>query len=111
MTVRQLVNQTNLISINDGIHLDDSITSVACCDLLSIAMSSVAAGSAWVTVINNINTLAVASLVDATCVILAHGLNASDQLIDKAKAEGITLLASTLPSYETAREVDQLLHV
>ena len=43
-----------------------------CCDLLSIAMGQAPSGSAWVTVMSNLNTLAVASLADVACVILAE---------------------------------------
>lgn len=110
MTVREIVNQTVLTVVNDGTHLDDTITCVACCDLLSVAMSSVDTGSAWITVTSNINTLAVATLVDATCVIFAYGIKVNDTLLEKASKEGITVLTSPLPSYETAREVDQILH-
>ena len=50
------------------------ITRIFCCDLLSIAMSKAPAGGVWVTVMGNRNTLAVASLTDTACIILAEGV-------------------------------------
>ena len=48
-----------------------TISKIFCCDLLSIAMSKAPAESAWVTVMGNKNTIAVASLTDVSCIILA----------------------------------------
>ena len=45
-----------------------------CCDLLSVAMGKAPAGCAWVTVMGNMNTLAVATLADAACGIAASSL-------------------------------------
>ena len=51
------------------------ITTIFCCDLLSIAMSKAPAGSVWVTVMGNRNTLAVASLAEVACIVLAEGVS------------------------------------
>ncbi len=59
--------------VNKGDGLDREITTPFCCDLLSIAMGRAPSGCAWVTVMGNMNTLAVAALTDAACVILAEG--------------------------------------
>lgn len=81
---------------------DNEITKVFCCDLLSIAMGKAPAGSAWVTVMANVNTLAVASLTDVACVILAEGATFDDTLINKAKEEGITVFKTDLPVFDAA---------
>ena len=47
------------------------VTRVFCCDLLSIAMSRAPSDSVWVTVMGNKNTVAVASLADVACIVLA----------------------------------------
>ena len=74
MTV-QILADSNLFEV---LYLSEDaaekeITGVYCCDLLSIAMTKVPARAAWVTVMSNLNTLAVASLTEAACVILAEG--------------------------------------
>ena len=69
MTVKDLVNMSEFTALTDV--SDIAITKVFCCDLLSIAMGKAPQGSAWVTVMANVNTLAVASLTDVACIIIA----------------------------------------
>ena len=70
--------------------MDREIETVFCCDLLSVAMGKAPAGCAWVTVMANLNTLAVASLADVACVILAEGFHMDENGVQKAKIQGIT---------------------
>jgi hypothetical protein len=71
MTVSELIQKGDFKVINEGNNLGESISAPFCCDLLSIAMGRMPAGAAWVTVMGNINTLAVATLTEAACIILA----------------------------------------
>ena len=86
------------------------VESVFCCDLLSLAMSRARAGCAWVTVMANINTLAVASLADAACVILAEDAALDENAAAKARQQGITVLSTSMPVFEAALKVWQLLN-
>ena len=88
---------------------DSDITGVFCCDLLSIAMGKAPSGSAWVTVMANVNTLAVASLTDVACIILAEGVTFDNTLIEKAKEEGIAVLKTDLPIFDAALLINNLL--
>ena len=69
MTVRELADSGLFEVVNLGDQPDREITKVFCCDLLSIAMGRAPEGGAWVTVMANMNTLAVASLTDTACVM------------------------------------------
>ena len=82
--------------------IEKEITGVYCCDLLSIAMTKVPAGAAWVTVMSNLNTLAVASLTEAACVILAEGAAVEETLVERAKQQGICLFRTEKPVFEAA---------
>ena len=64
-------------------------------------------GAAWVTVMANINTLAVAMLAEAACIIFAEGVKPDAATIEKAKAQNMTLLATELPVFEAALAVNQ----
>ena len=64
MTVQELIDKQIFGVVNLGDSLDRQITVPFCCDLLSIAMGRAPAGCAWVTVMANMNTLAVAALTD-----------------------------------------------
>ncbi len=78
------------------------LTKPYCCDLLSIAMGKAPADSVWVTVMGNINTVAVASLADVGCIILAEGSSLDDNALKKAQLENITVLKTKEPVFETA---------
>lgn len=97
------------------LHLSETaaekeITGVYCCDLLSIAMTKVPAGAAWVTVMSNLNTLAVAALTEAACVILAEGAAAEESLVERAKQQEICLLRTEQPVFEAALCVYEEIH-
>ena len=79
--------------VNLGDEPEREITKPFCCDLLSIAMGKAPAGCAWVTVMGNMNTLAVASLTEAACVILAEGAVLDEAAAKKAVEQGITVLS------------------
>lgn len=95
--------------VNLGEELDRPITTPFCCDLLSIAMGRAPAGCAWVTVMGNMNTLAVATLTEAACVILAEGAALDAVAAKKAVEQEITVLSTDLPIFEAALKVHQLL--
>ena len=82
------------------------VESVFCCDLLSLAMSRARAGCVWVTVMANLNTVAVATLTDAACLVFAEGITPPEGCVAKAAEEGIAVYTSPLPVYETARAID-----
>ena len=102
MTVEDLINKNIARVVNVGDDTDREIEKVFCCDLLSIAMGKAPAGCAWVTVMANLNTLAVASLADAACIILAEGSQMDENGVKKARMQGITLLETDGPVFDIA---------
>lgn len=78
-------------------------------DFLSWAMGKIAAGDVWVTVMGNVNALAVAALTDASCVVLAEGARLDPDALEKAKQQEITVLASDLSSYQLAVKIGERL--
>ena len=83
------------------------LSRVFCCDLLSIAMGKAPADGVWVTVMGNTNTLAVASLTDTACIVLAEGVSLDEGTLAKAEEEGIAVLSTDLPSFDIALEIYQ----
>ena len=81
------------------------LSKVFCCDLLSIAMSKAPADRVWVTVMGNKNTLAVASLTETACIILAEGVGLDEGTLKQAESEGIAVLTTELPVFDMALEV------
>ena len=71
-------------------------------DLLSWVMGRAEADNAWITIMSNINIVAVASLADTACIVLAEGVLPEQNVLDAAQSKGVNILQSRLPAYETA---------
>lgn len=110
MTIHDLITKNIYKCINVGDELERNIEKPFCCDLLSIAMGRAPKNSAWITVMGNVNTLAVASLADVACIILAEGANLDDGAIQKAKEQNITVFASDLPIFDISLQIHGWLH-
>ncbi|MEX1307415.1 MAG: AraC family transcriptional regulator [Eubacteriales bacterium] len=89
--------------------LENEITNGYACDLLSWVMSHGQAGTAWVTVQRNLNVVAVATLIDCTCIVLAEGVLTETDFLDKAKDEGIAVLSTTLNAYQFSVQLAAML--
>lgn len=83
------------------------ISKIFCCDLLSIAMNRAPADGVWVTVMGNRNTLAVASLTDTACIVLAEGTVLDEGTLAKAGEEGVAVLATELPVFDIALKIHE----
>lgn len=110
MTVQNLLDSGAFRTVNVGENPEREITVPFCCDLLSIAMGRAPVGCAWVTVMGNMNTLAVASLADAACIIMAEGAVLDEMAMKKAKEQEITVLDTELPIFDAALKVYQMLN-
>jgi hypothetical protein len=110
MKVLDLIQDGNFKVSNEGNNMEREIRAPYCCDLLSVAMGRMPADSAWVTVMGNINTLAVATLADAACIILAEGSHLDEPALNKAKQQEITVFETELPIFEAAYIVYRKLH-
>ncbi len=110
MNISKLLEIDSLVMLNKG-DLSLEISSIFCCDLLSIAMTKCPEDSVWITVIGNVNTIAVATLAKAGCVILAHNQALDNMSLQKAQEENITIFTTELPIYEVAIKLHELLKI
>ncbi|MDO4488646.1 MAG: hypothetical protein Q4B67_06130 [Eubacteriales bacterium] len=102
MKVSELSSMFKLINAGD---MEREVKGVFCCDLLSVAMGKAPADSAWVTVMANVNTLAVASLTDVSCVVLAEGAVLDEATVNKAREQEITVFSTEEPIFEAALRI------
>ena len=107
MTIQELIDSNYFDVLTPG-QGSRTISKVFCCDLLSIAMSKAPADCAWVTVMGNRNTLAVSSLADVACIVLAEGVTLGETEIECAKDEGIAVFATELPIFDAAVKIYEL---
>lgn len=101
MTVNELTGCRGFktIALPDG---EREINGVYIGDLLSWVMGRAHADNAWITIMSNINILAVASLADVACIILAEGVEVEQNVIDVANAKGVNIISSPEPAFEIA---------
>ena len=77
-------------------------------DILSCVMSGVRANCIWVTLIANINIVAVASLLGIPAILLTEDAQPDEETIARANQEEITLLSTPENSYRIIGELWQM---
>ena len=65
-------------------------------------MGRAEADNAWITIMTNVNIVAVAALADVSIVIIAEGAMPDEQVINTAGEKGINVVLSNMTAYETA---------
>lgn len=78
-------------------------------DLLSWVMGRVPAEAAWITIMSNINVVAVAVLRDVSMVIIAEGADVSSEVATRAAEQGVNLYASEADVYALCAALSTLL--
>lgn len=102
MTVHEIQKIPDFSVIN--LEPDREVSTVFCCDLLSVAMARAPEDAVWITVIGNLNVIAVASLAGVSCVVLAEGYSFDPAAVEAANGK-VTLMKCPLPVYETAVKI------
>lgn len=103
MNVSDLVNKLDLKVLTDCDISDREVSGCYIGDLLSWVMGRATSGDVWITIMNNINIVAVASLTDCACILLCEGVNVEKEIIDKANSQDIVILQSDKTAYELAK--------
>lgn len=107
MKLSELVKQLDLECLTKADFEDREITGGYCGDLLSWVMGKAKPGNVWITIMSNVNIVAVASLSDAACILLAESSNLEKEIIEKADEQDVVILRSSKTSYTLAAEVFQ----
>ena len=108
MKVKEIARAANLkLLAGDG---EREVTGgVYTCDLLSMVMGRAPAGSAWVTVMCNQNSIVTAMMADVACVVFAEGVKPDEAMLERAGKENIAVLVTDGPVYPAAHLIDKLL--
>ncbi len=104
VTVAKIIDTLSL----EVLHLHDPDVEISggyCGDLLSWVMGKAGEKNLWVTIMNNINIIAVASLLEFSCIVLADDTEVSAELIKTAASRNINLLRSKKNSFDLCREI------
>lgn len=101
MTVNELAKELSLkpLAVPDG---EREVTGGYVGDLLSWVMGRARAGQAWITIMSNINILAVAALADVSCILLAEGVLPEEEVRRTAEEKGINLFSAEGTAFQIA---------
>lgn len=110
MKVKDLVEKLNLKVLAGADGLDREIDGCYISDLLSDVMGNAQEGNVWITLQTHKNVMAVASLKEIACIILVKNLTANEDTVNQSNEEGLPLLQTSLPTYEIAGRVYEMLH-
>lgn len=100
MIVSELMELIQAENKTPEVDLTAQVTCGYTCDLLSWVMAHGCAGMAWITVQTHMNVIAVAVLMEMSCVIVPEGIEMEPASLEKARDEGIAVLKSPLTAYE-----------
>ena len=107
MKVSELIKELNLDLLTKCDFEDRDVTGCYIGDLLSHVMGRATMGDCWITIMNNINIVAVASLTDCACILLCEGVNVEKEIINKANSQDIIILQSDKTAYELAKLISE----
>lgn len=109
MTVKELCGALSLDILAGENGLGRNVKGCYIGDLLSWVMGRANEDSAWITVMGNLNAIAVAKLKDLSCIILCERAHLDEDAKARANAHNIAVLASNEPAYELAVRISGLI--
>jgi hypothetical protein len=92
MTVREVAEALDLEILTEGINMEGIVETGYTSDLLSDVIAHAPERSAWITVQRHINILGVAKLKEVAAIIIPGGLKVEEEVIERARSEGIALM-------------------
>ena len=102
MTVREICDKLEAKVLTDSNGLEKEVKGAYICDLLSWVMGYVKKGDAWITIQSHSNIVAVASLLELSCIIVCEGADVEETII-KAGSEDIPILLSQKSAFELVK--------
>ena len=108
MTVKELAVALDckVFCMPDG---DREITGGYAGDLLSWVMGRANSGDIWVTIMSNVNIVAVASLADPSCILVSEGVELDDEIVQKAMSVGVNVLGSKEDTFALCARISKYL--
>ena len=105
MNSGEIANKLELKIIGGGNGLNKEVSGIYSSDLLSWVMSHAKTGNAWITVQVHPNVVAVASLINLSCIIIPENIEVENVTIERANEAGIPILQSEKNSFEISKDL------
>ena len=107
MTVKELAKELSLKALAEP-DADREAKGCYAGDLLSWVMGRASADEVWVTIMTNLNIVAVATLADVSCVIVAEEAEIAPDVCQKAFEKGVNLYHSPMSTYALCAKLSSL---
>lgn len=109
MTVNEMAQKLSLDILVGDDSLDREIDGCYIGDLLSWVMGRAQADNVWLTVMGNINSIAVATLADVACIVLTENAALDEPAKKRAEMQDVAILRTEENSYNIAVKISKLL--
>ena len=107
MTVSEIAERLSLTPVSEADPTREC-EGVYIGDLLSWVMGKASSKNVWITIMSNINIVAVATLTDVACIVLAEGVVPDEPVCTAAMQKGVNVYTTNLTAYEIAAELAKL---
>lgn len=107
MNISNFAEQLNFNIVSES-KKDMNIEGVYVGDLLSIVMAKAKQNYVWITIQTHINIVAVAELLELSCIIIVEGMEIEPETIEKAKELDIPIYKTSESAYEIAGRLHKL---
>lgn len=94
MKIKDVIEKLEARALNIGTV--DTVNGGYCGDFLSNVISKAPSGSAWFTVMNNVNVAGVALLAEINLIILCENVDASPDMLERCKQNDISVISTRL---------------
>jgi len=108
MTVEDIVSALSLEVFAGADRLSNSVTGGYASDLLSCVLARASEGTAWITLQAHANVIAVAALLNLSCVIITEGRRPDEESQLKANESGVPVLLSEECTFAVVSSLAQL---
>lgn len=108
MTVNELLNISDFRAVCVP-HGERRILGGYAGDLLSWVMGRASEGDAWITIMSNVNIVAVCTLADPACIILSEGVMPDGEAKRRAEEQGVNILTTDLDTFSACAKIADLL--
>lgn len=108
MKINDIIKEFPHTIITGEEFMEREISAGYCSDLLSRVMANGPKNGLWITVQTHTNIVAVATLLEISCIIIPEDIAIDNSTIEKAIEEKIVILSSPLTAFELSGKLYQM---
>jgi predicted transcriptional regulator len=109
MTLSEVAKHLDCEILTGNVNLDRDIREGYVSDLLSDVIGYIKEDSIWITIQRHINILGVAKLKDVIAIMIPRSLQIDENVIEKAREEGIAILRDSRSAFDLSGLIYNLL--